>query len=254
MRSRRLPGSSAGPTHMSDTSTTTTLALAVWPAPTKRSHRYLAAADGQHQVQPELAARAILAYTDPGELVVDPRCGVGTVLVEAIHSGRRAIGIEAERAAAALATANISHARAQGAPGRAAVLEGSPARVAPLLAKATHLLGRSQNPRLRRHPAGSVQLLLTAAPTVPDERLLADWRAVIAPGGFLLLVHDQQAGAPGLGAIVAACEQTGLEFWQHVVAVRRSPSEASTLLHTDVLAFRKSAEEHGVRSERRVAA
>jgi SAM-dependent methyltransferase len=254
MRSRRLPGSSAGPIHMSDAPTTTTLALAVWPAPTKQPHRYLAAARGQHAIQPELAARAILAYTDPGDLVIDPRCGIGTVLVEAIHNGRRAIGIEADRAAAALATANISHARAQGAPGRAAVLEGSPDRVGRLLAKATRLLGRSQNPRLRRHPAGSVQLLLTAAPAVPDERLLADWRAVIAPGGFLLLVHDQQAGAPGLGTIVAACERTGLEFWQHVVAVRRSPSESSALLHTDVLAFRKSADKCGVRSERRVAA
>ena len=255
MRSRRLPGSSAGPTHMSDAPTTTTLALAVWPAPTKRPHRYLAAARGQHAVQPELAARAILAYTDAGDLVVDPRCGIGTVLVEAIHNGRRAIGIEAERASAALATANVSHARAQGAPGRAAVLEGSPDHVAQHLTKATCLLGRSPNTRLRRHPAGSVHLLLTAAPTVPEERLLAAWRAVTAPGGFLLLVHEQQADAPGLGAIVAACERTELEFWQHVVAVRRSPNEPSALLHTDVLAFRKPpVEERRARSERRVAA
>lgn len=255
MRSRRLPGSSAGPTHMSDAPTTSTLALAVWPAPTKRPHRYLAAANGQHAIQPDLAARAILAYTDPGDLVVDPRCGIGTVLVEAIHIGRRAIGIEADRASAALATANISHARTQGAPGRAAVLEGSPSPVAPLLARATRLLGRSPNPRMRRHPAGSVQLLLTTAPTVPDERLLAAWRAVTAPGGFLLLVHEQRTGSPGLGAIVAACERTGLEFWQHVVAVRRSPNEASALLHTDVLAFRKpTLEERRAQSEPRLAA
>ena len=68
----------------------------------------------------------MLAYTDPGDLVVDPACSAGSVLVEAIRNGRRAIGIEADPRLAALATANISHARDQGAPGRAAVLEGNP--------------------------------------------------------------------------------------------------------------------------------
>jgi SAM-dependent methyltransferase len=218
--------------------TTNTLALAVWPTPNRRSHPYLAASEGKHPIQPELAARAILAYSDPGDLVVDPCCGIGTVLLEAIQQGRRAVGVEPDRAAAALAIANISHARQQGAPGRAAVLEGDPQKLPRLLGKAQPLLIPTPGTRLRRHPAGSVQLLLTASTDRIDSPLLAAWAGVLAPGGFLLLVHEQQA-QPGFGAGVAAAEQAGLEYWQHVVAFRSSPAQSEALLHTDVLAFRK---------------
>ena len=34
---------------------------------------------------PALARRAIETYSDPGDLVLDPMCGIGTTLVEAIH-------------------------------------------------------------------------------------------------------------------------------------------------------------------------
>ena len=150
--------------------TTTPLALAVWPPspmPASRRHAYLAASNGKHPIAPDLAARAILAYTDPGDLVVDPDCGIGTVLIEAIQQGRRAIGINPTRQQAALATANVSHARQQGAPGRAAVLEGNPDQLPHLLAKAAAILNpttsRTQSRPVRRHPAGSAQLILTPA-------------------------------------------------------------------------------------------
>jgi SAM-dependent methyltransferase len=220
--------------------TTSTLALAVWPTPSRRRHHYLAASSGKHPIQPELAARAILAYSDAGDLVVDPCCGIGTVLVEAIQQGRRALGIEAERQVAALAIANISHARQQGAPGRGAVLEGNPERLPQLLAKAQPLLTPKPTARLRRHPAGSVQLLLTATRRELDGRLLRAWTGVLTPGGFLLLVREQQRRASaGLSTVVASAEQAGLEYWQHVIAFRSSPADPAALLHTDVLAFRK---------------
>jgi SAM-dependent methyltransferase len=219
--------------------TTSTLALAVWPTPRRWRRHYLAASSGKHPIQPELAARAILAYSNAGDLVVDPCCGIGTVLVEAIQQGRRALGIEEERQAAALAIANISHARQQGAPGRAAVLEGNPAQLPQLLAKAQPLLTRQRTPRLQRHPAGSVQLLLTATRRELDGAL-GTWTGVLAPGGFLLLVHEQQhRHSAGLSPVVASAEQAGLEYWQHVIAFRSNPADPETLLHTDVLAFRK---------------
>ena len=218
---------------------TNALALAVWP-PANHGRRttYLRASQGRHRVAPELAARAILAYSDPGDLVVDPACGIGTVLVEAIHTGRRAIGVEADRGRAALATANISHARQQGAPGRAAVIEGEPAELPRLIAKANPILNASAHTgQVRRHPAGSSQLILTAAK--PATAQLAAWTSVLAPGGFLLLVHVRPTGRqrPGLGPTVAAAEQAGLEYWQHVIALQAN--QGSELLHTDVLAFRK---------------
>jgi DNA methylase len=241
----------------SEPTTNTTLALAVWPTPSRRRPHYLAASSGRHPIQPELAARAILAYSDAGDLIVDPCCGMGTVLVEAIQQGRRAIGIDTDRTAAALAIANISQARQQGAPGRAAVLEGDPARLAQLLVKARPLLTPKPSAQVRRHPAGSVQLILTAAPRTPHSQLLAAWTGVLAPGGFLLLVHEQRRRNAGLGDLVASVERAGLEYWQHVIAVRSSAGDPEALRHTDVLAFRKPKLDEPVarrRAERREVA
>jgi DNA modification methylase len=243
---------------VSNESTTTTLALAVWPTPSRRRHHYLAASQGKHAIQPELAARAILAYSDAGDLVVDPCCSIGTVLVEAIQQGRRAIGVEPDRAAAAIAVANISHARQQSAPGRAGVLEGDPASLPTLLAKAQPLLAPEPTAGMPRHPAGSVQLILTASQRRLDQRLIAAWTGVLAPGGFLLLIHEQRQHNAGLSDVIASAEHAGLEYWQHVLALRSSHGDPAALLHTDVLVFRKPQRDEPAararREQREVAA
>jgi tRNA1(Val) A37 N6-methylase TrmN6 len=58
---------------------------------------------------PAVAAHAIATYTQPGELVLDPMCGIGTTLVEALHQGRRAVGVEYETRWAEIARTNIDH-------------------------------------------------------------------------------------------------------------------------------------------------
>jgi modification methylase len=73
---------------------------------------------------PEIARRAISAYSDPGDLVLDPMCGIATTLVEAVHQDRRAIGLELEARWVALAAENVKHARGQGARGDALVVQG----------------------------------------------------------------------------------------------------------------------------------
>jgi tRNA G10 N-methylase Trm11 len=45
---------------------------------------------------PEVVRHAVAHYTRPGELVLDPICGIGTTLVEAVRLGRRAVGVEYE--------------------------------------------------------------------------------------------------------------------------------------------------------------
>lgn len=45
---------------------------------------------------PEVVRHAVAHYTKPGELVLDPMCGIGTTLVEAVRLGRRAVGVEYE--------------------------------------------------------------------------------------------------------------------------------------------------------------
>ncbi|MBA9003091.1 TRM11 family SAM-dependent methyltransferase [Thermomonospora cellulosilytica] len=73
---------------------------------------------------PAIAAQAISVCTRPGDLVVDPMCGIGTTLVEAVHLGCDAAGMEYEPDFAQMAAANVRHARSQGAAGTAQVVCG----------------------------------------------------------------------------------------------------------------------------------
>jgi DNA modification methylase len=89
--------------------------LAVWPiaqvsAQYQRAGRYLPDCTAHPgKMLPALAARIIAEYSTPGQLVVDPMCGIGTTLVEAAALGRRAIGVELEVRWAQLAMANLEH-------------------------------------------------------------------------------------------------------------------------------------------------
>jgi len=45
---------------------------------------------------PEIARRIVEGYSSPGDLVLDPMCGIGTTLVEAMHLSRWALGVECD--------------------------------------------------------------------------------------------------------------------------------------------------------------
>ena len=112
------------------------LRLSVWAtaqrdARTQRRGRYLPASTAHPaKMLPSIAATAIARYTEPGDLVADPMCGIGTTLVEAVHLGRDGLGIEYEDRWASLAAANVDRARRQGAAGNAEVIRGD-ARLLP---------------------------------------------------------------------------------------------------------------------------
>jgi modification methylase len=107
-----------------------TAGLSVWATAqadsrTQRRGRYLPASTAHPaKMLPAIATHAIAAYTRPGDLVIDPMCGIGTTLVEAVHAGRHGLGIEYEPRWAHLATANLDHARAQRATGHGHVITG----------------------------------------------------------------------------------------------------------------------------------
>jgi modification methylase len=245
------------------------LPLAIWPCAQQTSQqqrrgRYLPKSN-RHPAKmlPELARRAITAYTQPGELVVDPMCGIGTTLVEAVHLGRRALGVELEQRWAALATANLAHVREQGAAGRAGVIEGNATELPRLLAlKAQHLVADAHVDAL---PYGRVDLVLTSPPYAcevgeldkhawgsgsnlcrtedrnysTDRTNLGHARgrryldamaaiyqasaAVLKPGGFLVTVTKELRAGGTLhnlaGNTITLCEQAGLRYWQHVIAL-----------------------------------
>ncbi|MGH3430319.1 MAG: TRM11 family SAM-dependent methyltransferase, partial [Mycobacteriales bacterium] len=56
---------------------------------------------------PAVAAHAITHYTRPGDLVLDPMCGIGTTLIEALHLGRPAVGVEYEPPWVQITRANL---------------------------------------------------------------------------------------------------------------------------------------------------
>lgn len=129
--------------------------LSVWltgqqPSRVQRADRYVPAAMAHPgKMLPAIAAQAITDYTSPGDVVLDPMCGIGTTLVEATHLGRDAVGIEYEPAWAQLARRNLHHARAQGATGHGTVHQGDARRLGSLL-----------DPQL----TGQVALVLTSPP------------------------------------------------------------------------------------------
>ncbi|MGH1556453.1 TRM11 family SAM-dependent methyltransferase [Streptomyces sp. L7] len=80
-------------------------------APAQRADRYVpGSAAHPAKMLPAIAAHAITTYTRPGDLILDPMCGIGTTLVEAIRLGRHALGTEYEARWADLARANVIHA------------------------------------------------------------------------------------------------------------------------------------------------
>ncbi|WP_063774887.1 TRM11 family SAM-dependent methyltransferase [Kitasatospora azatica] len=145
----REPAGTVGPV------TLACLPTSVWvtaqkDARNQRRGRYSpASAAHPAKMLPAIAAHAIATYTTPGQLVLDPMCGIGTTLVEAVHLGRDAIGVELEGRWTAVAKANLNHARTSGATGRAEVRTGD-ARHAQSVIGEEHY--------------GRAQLLLTSPP------------------------------------------------------------------------------------------
>jgi modification methylase len=133
-------------------------ALSVWATaqqagPMQRRGRYLPeSVKHPARMLPAIAAHAINAYTQPGDLVFDPMCGIGTTIVEAIHAGRDGIGVEYESRWSDIADANIAHAHNQGASGRGSVIRGDATRLSALLPAAL---------------AGQVALVVTSPPYGP---------------------------------------------------------------------------------------
>ena len=87
-----------------------------------------------------VAAHAIATYTRPGDLVLDPDCGAGTVLTEALRAGRHALGLTSRNRWWTLARANVTAAKTAGAWRDGSVLDARPKVLATV--RAAGLIGR----------------------------------------------------------------------------------------------------------------
>ncbi|MGC9667412.1 TRM11 family SAM-dependent methyltransferase [Planosporangium sp. 12N6] len=197
---------------------------------------------------PTIARYAIHTYTDPGDLVLDPMAGIGTTMVEAMHLGRHAVGIEYEARWAALAAVNIALAEKQDAPGTGQVYTGDSRQLPTLLpppmrgrvalvvtsppyGPSTHGHVRTPGPRrgkvrkLHHSYGGSDNLAYrdhdTLAAGFTD--ILAGCHAILRPGGHVVITarpyrrHGELVDIPGM--VVAAGQAAGLELVEECVAL-----------------------------------
>ncbi|NUT51438.1 MAG: site-specific DNA-methyltransferase, partial [Saccharothrix sp.] len=123
---------------------------------------------------PEVVRHAVTHYTRPGELVLDPMCGIGTTLVEAVRLGRRAVGVEYEPHWVEVANANLNLAREQGVGGDdgidAQVLHGDARQLVTLLPP---------------EYVGQVALVVTSPPYGPSTH----GQVSVAPGAGVQKYH-----------------------------------------------------------------
>jgi modification methylase len=229
------------------------LPLSVWPtaqhpAAAQRTGRYLPGSTAHPaKMLPAIARQAIAAYSHPGDLVLDPMCGIGTTLVEAIHLGRNAIGVELEARWAQLASANLTHARRQGATATATVITGDarqlPRLVDPNLAGRVTLVltspsyGRSLHGQVTARPGRGVakfddtysadpaNLGRISHPALLDalEEILLGCRQLLRPGGLLVLTarpyrhRDLLVDLPG--RLTQVAEAAGLVLYERNAAL-----------------------------------
>jgi hypothetical protein len=174
---------------------------------------------GKQPLPRELARQLLAHYSEPGDLVLAAP-SAGEALRAAQQLGRRILPLKT-RARRSAASTGVTPLRAS---------EHADLAIAVLGAAAT----------ARRAANAAARL---------TERL--------KPGAFLALALD---GAHGpLGAVVRACQQQGLQYWQHIVALdprqlapeRGGAGEAARSLrrHRDLLVFRRPAQAEAVAGE-----
>ena len=131
---------------------------------TQRKNRYTCESTAHPaKMLPDVARHAIAHYTKPGDLVLDPMCGIGTTLVEAVHLGRRAVGVEYEPHWVAVANNNLALAAEQGIDHNGRVFHGDARQLSTLLPA-----------ELR----GQAALVVTSPPYGPSTH----GRVAVAPG------------------------------------------------------------------------
>jgi hypothetical protein len=220
------------------------------PSRTQRGRRYTPASMAHPaKMLPTIAAHAIATLTEPGELVCDPMCGIGTTLVEAVRARRPALGVEYEPRWAALARANLALAAADGHPAPAQVLTGDARHLTRLIPADLHaqvalvitsppygpsLHGRLANPvtqpiRKINHRYGDQADRANLA-NLPHPRLLAGFTriltettALLRPGGHVVITvrpWRERGELIDLPTQIMSCvEQAGLIVTERAVAL-----------------------------------
>jgi SAM-dependent methyltransferase len=223
----------------------------------------------------EIAGRAIAAYSDPADLIIDPDCADGgELIVEAIRQGRHVIALTGSARQASALRTRLARAKVRGAAGDAELVHCPDGQLPSLLARdGAGLLARHRAcaGNVSPHPCGSFDLIVARASTgAPGrsrlrEQLLGHCAALLRPGGFLILTQPvRTTRVDDSRASVRVGQQLRLQYWQHVIAllapiregrldppsdlVMAGPGEPR-VVHADLHVFRKPAPETAVGAE-----
>ena len=243
------------PSPTTPTTASEVVPLAIWPcgqttAKTQRAGRYLLAASVHPaKMLPALARRIITTYSKPGELVVDPMCGIATTLVEAALLDRQAVGVELEPRWATLARRNLVYALDPERAQRVQIVEGDARTLAALLGEragtvdlvassppyscdistldmAAYRQGaRSRVAGTRYYSADPANLGHARGQRYLDAmgEVYAACAKVLRPGGLLVTVTRNPRPQGRLFDLTAAtvqlAQQAGLVYLQHVIAL-----------------------------------
>ncbi|SED61836.1 DNA methylase [Amycolatopsis tolypomycina] len=231
------------------------LPLSVWPTGQRSPLEQLRDAGcvpgteiDDERIPPAVAAHAIAVYSQPGDLVLDPDCGAGTVLAAALSAGRDALGLTGRTRWWSLARANVTAAKTAGAWRDGSVLDARPKVLA--TARAAGLIGR-------------VGLVLTALRTEagsangPDRDLVESALAGVAAtmfygesllrsGGHFVIVARPRRRPDGTLAdlatpLIAAAATAGLAPVERCVALTAGLRGSRLVTRASLAARRASA-------------
>ncbi|MCD0444750.1 hypothetical protein LO763_14100 [Glycomyces sp. A-F 0318] len=229
----------------------------IWATGQTKPHRqrtaaYVAGNAHPAKMWPQIAATAIARYSKPGDTVLDPMCGVGTSLIEAIAQGRNAFGVDLEPEWVEMARTNAEAAMAAHPGVRGEVVQGDAANLVSLLAD-TGLRGK-------------VALVLTSPPYGAVTHGQPDTSRVTG-GKIRNRAHRYSTGKPkpeslatssaprlqaGLEAVFAGC-LAALKPGGYAVVTSRPFTEAGQLVDFPSAVIRAGIAAGFTLAERRVA-
>ena len=197
---------------------------------------------------PAIARTAIQRFSVPGDLVVDPMCGIGTTLVEAVQLDRDTVGVEREPRWVRLARDNLTHATTRGAAETGTVVCGDARHLLDLLDPSLHgrvalvvtspPYGASVHGQVTPRPGRGWPSTTTATPTTTPpgdlarasdqqldamEQILHACRTLLKPGGVVVLTarpwRRQGLLVDFPGALLRTGERAGLVGFERNVAL-----------------------------------
>ncbi|MCT9084463.1 site-specific DNA-methyltransferase [Streptomyces fulvoviolaceus] len=146
------------------------------------------------RIHPAVAVHAITNYTRPGDTVLDPQCGAGTVLVEALRSDRHAVGITEMPRWWPVARANVTAAKRDGATTDGMVLDGPLDRATARLSGLTGCVGlvltplRLEGPPRRRTADSGFDPDCARRSVKRLQGILKQSLPLLRPGGHVIVI------------------------------------------------------------------